>query len=197
MKMKVKNENPTGFLGDGVDPLIRLYFQVNHLKQLYRQGWLKEGRDIPEHQCESVADHIFGMALLAMFVCDAHFPELDKNKVVTMTLIHELGEIQDGDKYVTDASEKRERLSAERSAITRLLADFPNGSLYIDLWEEFELGETKEARLVRELDKLEMVMQAAIYSRQHDKDLSEFFLSSDGHIRSDVLREIFESIKNL
>lgn len=197
MKMRTKNENPAGFLADGVDPLIRLYFQVNHLKQLYRQGWLKEGREIPEHQCESVADHIFGMALLAMFICDQHFPELDKNKVVTMTLLHELGEIKDGDKYITDPSKKRERSDAERAAIVELLADFPSGSLYLEIWDEFERGDTREARLARELDKLEMAMQAAIYSRQHNKDLSEFFLSSDTHIKSEALREIFVSLQNL
>lgn len=194
--MKVKNENPIGFLGNDADPLMRLYFQVNHLKQLYRQGWLKQGRDVPEHQCESVADHVFGMALLALFVCDKHFPDIDRSKVVTMTLIHELGEIKDGDKYVTDPGERLARKDAERAAIVELLSDFPD-SIYLELWEEYERGDTREARLVKELDKLELVMQAAIYSQQHDKDFSEFFESSDGHIKSLPLREIFASLQNL
>ena len=194
--MKVKNDNPVGFLAKDADPLIRLYFQVNHLKQLYRQGWLKRGRDIPEHLCESVAEHIFGMAILALFVCDKHFPDLDRNRVVTMTLIHELGEIKDGDKYITDPEERKLRKQAERLAITELLEDFPD-STYLELWEEFEAGATGEAKLVKELDKLEMVMQAAIYAQQHGKDMSEFFESSDAHISSDELRRLFDSVRTL
>ena len=195
--MKTKNGNPAHMLSGHVDPLIRLYFQVNHLKQLYRQGWLKKGREIPEVQCESVAEHIFGMAILALFVCDAYFPDLDKNRVVTMSLIHELGEIKDGDKFITDPDEKRARREAVRAAITELLAEFPAGSVYLELWEEFERGDTKEARLVRELDKLEMLMQATIYSRQHDKDLSDFFVSSDGHIKSPELRDLLKALEDL
>jgi putative hydrolase of HD superfamily len=194
--MRKKNTNPSWFLPEGVDPLIRLYFQVNHLKQLYRQGWLKKGRDIPPEQCESVAEHIFGMAILALFVCDTHFPELDRNKVVTMTLIHELGEIKDGDKYVTDPEERKARKIAEREAITELLSDFPD-SIYLELWEEYERGDTPEARLVKELDKLEMVMQAAIYSRQVGGDMSEFFVSSDPFITSDALRTLFEAVRTM
>lgn len=194
--MRVKNDDPIGLIAKDADPLIRLYFQVNHLKQLYRQGWLKQGRDIPEKQCESVAEHVFCMAILALFVCDAYFPELDKNKVVTMTLIHELGEIKDGDKYVTDPEERTQRKEAERLAITELLADFPD-SVYLELWEEYERGETGEARLVKELDKLEMVMQAAIYQYQHGKNLSEFFLSSDPHIQSPALRALLDAVRTL
>ncbi len=53
-------------------PLIEAYFEFNHLKQLYRQGWLRHG--VPHTQCESVAEHTFGVALLALFLADAEYP---------------------------------------------------------------------------------------------------------------------------
>jgi len=48
--------------------------------------------------------------------------------------------------------EKRRR---ERESVTRVVSRLPRGREYIDLWEEYEAGRTKEARLVRQLDRLE------------------------------------------
>lgn len=76
-------------------PLIEMYFEFNQLKQLYRQGWLK--RNIPTSHCESVADHSPGVAVLAMFISEAHFPDLDTLNILRMALIHNFGEIYAGD----------------------------------------------------------------------------------------------------
>ena len=54
--MVTKAENPSAFLKDkDVSPVLRLYFDLTHLKQLYRKGWLE--RAVPPSRCESVADH--------------------------------------------------------------------------------------------------------------------------------------------
>ena len=172
--MRVKNTNAARLLARSESALLRLYFEDNHLKQLYRQGWLKKGRDIPESCCESVADHVFGTALLAIFVCDAYFPSVNQFKVIKMILIHELGEVYDGDRFAKTDAERHERHEAERAAIIELLRDFPQGAEYLTLWEEFERRDTTEAKIASELDKLEMAMQAKIYQLQHGKDLSEF-----------------------
>src|ERR1035437_6300191 len=174
--MRTKNSNPVNFLaGKTLQPIIVLYFQINHLKQLYRQGWLKKGRDVPERYCESVADHSFGMAVLAIFVCEMYFPTLDTLKVVMMCLLHELGEIVNGDPPSTeDKVLKAEKHQRERQAITDILSDIPNGEKYVSLWDEFEEGKIPEARLVKQLDKLEMGLQSKIYTLQHGNDLQEF-----------------------
>ncbi len=56
----------------GPQPLIQAYFELNHLKQLYRQGWLRVG--IPPERCESVAEHSLGVALLCLFIADCVVP---------------------------------------------------------------------------------------------------------------------------
>jgi|GEM_PF-5917177 len=57
--MQSKGMNPASMLhGVAVSPLIEAYFEMNRLKQLYRQGWLQCGI-VPE-RCESVAEHSFG-----------------------------------------------------------------------------------------------------------------------------------------
>jgi len=54
------------------------------------------------------------------------------------------------------------------------------------LWYEYENGETNEAKLVKDFDKIEMIMQALEYEEQQGKDLSEFFASVDGKLQTDT-----------
>ena len=62
--MRTKAENPEAHLeGRPTDPLVAFYFALSHLKNLFRQGWLRVG--IPESRCESVAEHSYGVAILA------------------------------------------------------------------------------------------------------------------------------------
>ena len=87
-----KNRNPAEVLPKkAVDPIIEVYFQINHLKQLYRRGWLRDNR-VSEAQCESVADHCFGMMILAILVIDRFSIRVDLLKVARMIVLHELGE---------------------------------------------------------------------------------------------------------
>lgn len=56
--VKTKADMPINLLGEeeGTD-FARVFFELSHLKQLYRQGWLRVG--VPEQRCESVADHSY------------------------------------------------------------------------------------------------------------------------------------------
>src|SRR5262245_26459952 len=94
--MQTKADAPVTLLrGKNTLPLIEAYFEFAQLKQLYRQGWLRRG--VPPERCESVAEHIFSMAVLAMVVADAYFPKLDLLKVLRLVLLHDFGEIYAGD----------------------------------------------------------------------------------------------------
>lgn len=65
--MHTKAPNPIIHLDtDQVLPIVAMYFECAHLKQLYRQGWLQRG--VPPERCESVAEHTFGVALLSLFL---------------------------------------------------------------------------------------------------------------------------------
>ena len=87
--MQTKAANPIDLVPQGTIPsFVTVYFEINHLKQLYRQGWLQAG--ILENRCESFASHSFGSAVLALFIADTFFPELDLCKVVRLILFHGL-----------------------------------------------------------------------------------------------------------
>jgi len=124
--------------------MITLLDQLNHLKQLPRTGWLLAGVSRPE----SIADHTFGVAMLAML------------------LTHEVNE----DHLIQGLSQP---LSLERTK--RLFAECLQPENYIELWAEYNSATTAEARLVKDADKLEMVHQALCYERRGYINLQDFW----------------------
>lgn len=175
--MECKAPIPFPLLKDkNLHPIIQVYFEFTHLKQLYRQGWLLHG--IERARCESVAEHSFGVAVLGLLIADAYFPELDPCKVLRLALLHDFGEIYAGDivPSLGVAPEEKERL--ERESVAGVFGRLPQGEAYLQLWEEYEAGATAEARFVKQLDRLEMAMQAHVYEHQGLGDLAEFYESA-------------------
>ncbi|BAY80805.1 metal dependent phosphohydrolase, HD region [Calothrix parasitica NIES-267] len=194
--MKTKADLPINFLqGKDTLPIIEAYFEFVQLKQLYRQGWLHNG--ISLENCESVAEHSFCLALLALLFADEYSTELDTAQVVRMALIHDLGEIYAGDFTPTDNIDKKDKYNLEKQSVTKVLEKLPNGFKWIALWEEYEIGESAESQFVKQLDKLEMVLQASVYEHQGFADLSMFFTSVNKSLSSIELKLIFSKLKEL
>jgi putative hydrolase of HD superfamily len=192
--MATKNPNPVSYLrGKNAHPLLELFFEINHLKQVFRRGWL---RKIPPENCESVAEHTFGTALLAWILVGILFPELDQEKVLKLALIHDLGEIYAGDITPHDEITPEEKNARESDAIRNIFSSLPNGDLYITLWEEYENGSSPEAGFVKQIDRLEMALQAGVYEFQQDADLEEFFSSAAKAITLPELKNILQEIRN-
>ena len=175
-------------------PIIQAYFEFNHLKQLYRQGWLQHG--IEPKYCESVAEHSFCVALLGLFLTE-QYPELDVNKVVRMALIHDLGEIYAGDFTPKDKIDKNQKFKLEKKSVLQVFNKLPHGCQWINLWEEYEQGESAEAKFVRQLDRLEMLLQASVYEQQGRSDLSDFFTSTKWDLFSPELQSILKVLEDL
>ena len=137
-----------------------------------------------------------GVALLALFLADEYFPELDKGKLLRMGLLHDFGEIYAGD-IVPGKMSLEEKHELERKSVERVLGKLPNGREYLAVWEEFEAGQTAEARLLRELDRLEMGLQAAVYEQDGLGKLDKFFDSADRALSTPELRNIFTALLKL
>lgn len=173
-------------------PIIKLYFEFNQLKQLYRQGWLRH--EIPPEQCETVAEHSFGVAVLALLLAE---PPLDLLKVMRLALLHDFGEIYAGDITPADEIPLAQKQALERGSMRRVLGRLPDGEAYIALWEEYEAQASAEARFVQQIDRLEMVLQAAVYEHQQPVDLSEFFASGELGLDNASLQEILQELERL
>ena len=175
-------------------PIIEVFYEFNHLKCLYRQGWLRHG--ITKEQCESVAEHSLGVTLLALFLADAYFPQLDRMKVVLMGLLHDFGEIYAGD-IVPGKMSLADKHELERKSVERVFARLPKGREYLVVWQEFEDSQTPEARFVKEIDRLEMGLQASIYESEKMADLTVFFESTDKALSTPELRKILDALLKL
>jgi putative hydrolases of HD superfamily len=178
-----------------LSPLVGAYLSASRLKQLYRQGWMRRG--IPPAQCESVADHTYGVALLVLLLVDAFHPELDRTKALQLALLHDLGEVYAGDLTPADGVPAGAKHDRERASLVRVLGELDQGEEYVALWEEYERGETPEARLVREVDRLEMGLQAFVYERQTGADLHEFYASVEEALTLPELIRLFHEVAHM
>lgn len=194
--MKTKGPFPlTGFKDFSLHPLIETYLQLNQLKQLYRQGWLRRG--LPAEKCETVADHIYGMVMIAWWIADLYFPQLDRERLIRMVLAHELGEIYTGDLVPADNIDPNQKHYLEREAFQRVVNKLPGGVEYLALWEDFEAGQSPEAQLARQIDRLEMGLQAFVYEQQGWGNMTEFYQSTEDALADPTLQEIFHQLMTL
>lgn len=178
-------------LGEGADPVLASYYRLMRLKRLYRQGWLKRG--VPAELCESVAEHSFGTALLALLVLGrGERGGVDGQRAALLALVHELGESYAGDITPVDGVSREAKRGLERASIVRALDGHPDAAWFLGLWEEFEEGSSPEARFVRELDRLEMGLQAALHDAEGHPGMPEFFASARRSVREPRLRALLE-----
>ena len=175
-------------------PIIQVFYEFNHLKCLYRQGWLRHG--ITKEHCETVAEHSLGVTLLALFLADAYFPQMDRLKVVLMGLLHDFGEIYAGD-IVPGKMSLADKHELERKSVERVFSRLPRGKEYLAIWQEFEDGQTAEAKYVKEIDRLEMGLQASVYESEKMADLTVFFESTDKALSTPELRKILDALLKL
>ena len=138
------------------------------LKELKRTGWVESGVPDPE----SVADHSYRVALLAMAISDHE--GLDSQKTMRMALLHDLAESTVGD--LTPRQKQRPQEKLESVAMMKILATLPEkvSQLYCQVWDEYQRNETPEARLVHSSDKIEMLIQAKEYEEKGIK-LDQFW----------------------
>ena len=139
---------------NNIDKVIRFIKEIENLKSVTRTAWTKTGRR------ESTAEHSWRLAMLLM-VLREDFKDLDIDKAIKMSLVHDLGELYDGDisaKLQNDNDNKAEmEEKAMRRMLTILTENLPE-NIY-DLWKEYNECSTKEAKLVKAMDKLETIVQ--------------------------------------
>ncbi|MGE5702046.1 MAG: HD domain-containing protein [Clostridia bacterium] len=134
--------------------LLSFMRELERLKENCRTAWTSSGKR------ESIAEHSWRLAMFA-FILEDYFPKLDFYKVVQLSLVHDLGEAFEGDVSATIAVNREEKAQTEEAALLRLSSLLPDNSRQklLALWAEYNSGESKEARLVKALDKMETIIQ--------------------------------------
>lgn len=172
--------------------IIAFLEELLRLKAVPRTGWLLRG----VREVESVADHSFGVAWVAMLLADrarAQGHAVDAEKVLRMALLHDLTEARTGDfpatikRYFAPGAlpAAEERIAAE------MLADVgvPDAP-YLTLWHEYEARATLEARLVKAADKLDLLLQACAYERGGARTMHEFWQRAEQEFAALGLAEL-------
>jgi len=116
--METKYRHTKGLLSEKTHPVIELFFEFAQLKNLYRQGWLNRG--VSKLDCETVADHSFGVALLGYILAEEYRPDLDPQKVMKLGLFHEIGEVYAGDITSKDGVSLEEKSAKEYAAVQKV-----------------------------------------------------------------------------
>jgi putative hydrolases of HD superfamily len=129
---------------------------AERLKCELRHSWLSNGRQ------ESVAEHSWQMALMAMLMHRHLKMPVELGKTLKMILTHDLVEAEVGDVPFFDRSERKAKKAArERAAIELIRAKLGGaiGQEVYDLWHEYEAKQTAEAKFAGALDHLEVQVQ--------------------------------------
>ena len=141
--------------------------EMLELKQLSRTGWVRSGVENPE----SVAAHSWGMAVLALRLAPK---DLNLERVLSLCLVHDLPEVRIGD--LTPHDDTSNKAELEHKAMSDMAPQ------WLSLFEEYEAGETAEAQFVKQIDKLDMGLQAIMYQTKQDIALEEFITSAKSKI---------------
>jgi len=156
---------------------------IQRLKTTKRTGWVNHG----VKESESIADHMYRMAVMAIISGD--LPGVNKDRCVKMAVVHDIAEAIVGDITPTDNIPKEEKNRLETAAINEMCQLLEGGieaTEVKELWLEYESNSTPEAKFVKDLDKLEMILQAVEYESEQDKALDDFFQSTKGKFQTDL-----------
>ena len=129
---------------------IQFILEVDKLKTILRRTYL-----LNADRVENTAEHSWHLAIGAILLAEHANEPVDITRVLKMVLVHDIVEIDAGDTYFYDEAAEVDKSTREQRAADRLFGILPadQGEELRALWEEFELGQTPEARFALALDR--------------------------------------------
>ncbi len=153
------------------DRVIALLKAAHPLDRVPRAGYLLRGVAEPE----SVAAHSHFTALLALLFTDQYPGRWDTRKVLATALLHDLSEarLMDIPMPAADAHLRGAKQSAEQALFEEMTEGLAGD--YAALHRDFAGASSPEARLLRGLDKAQMMIKVLCYEAEHRGCLGEFW----------------------
>jgi putative hydrolase of HD superfamily len=172
-------------------PFVRFFVELGKLRKIPRRGAVLIGAKSPS----TITDHLFRVAMMALVLGKTSGVNLNIKKVLEMALIHDICELYTGDKGPYDHNsslpadknkwpelfDKWPRLSPverekavrrkqkeEERAFDKLLKGLPR-KVRFDLknhWYEYDRKLSREARFVKQINRLETLLQALEYGKE-------------------------------
>lgn len=134
---------------------IAFILELDKIKKITRRTYLSDASRL-----ENDAEHSWHLALMAFMLAEYADDSVNVLKTVKMVLLHDVVEIDAGDTYCYDEKANRTKEERERKAADRIFGLLPaeRGAECRGLWEEFEQGDTAEARFANALDRLQPLL---------------------------------------
>jgi putative hydrolase of HD superfamily len=166
---------------------LAVLLETMRLKAVARAGWVRVGVHAPE----SVAAHTWGVSWLVLLLLP---DDLDREKALAYAVVHDLAEAWVGDVTPHDGVSPTEKAYREHRAIAALARRMPRGPELLRTWEAYEAQADPEARFVRELDRLDMALQALVYAGDGART-AEFVASAERVVAHPALVPLLAAIR--
>jgi len=136
--------------------------QINFIKEIDKIKYIQRKTKLfNSDRNENDAEHSWHLAVMAIVLAEHSDVPLDILKVLKMVLIHDIVEIDAGDTFIYDTTKSHSNTEEERRAANRIFGMLPKQQAeeLISVWEEFESGQSNEAKFARSMDRLEPLLQ--------------------------------------
>lgn len=131
-----------------IPQVVSLVCQLDALKAVTRKT-----KNLSDGRYENSAEHSWQIAMLAWGLAPLAPSGVDMSRVLSMLLLHDIGEIDTGDTIVYAETGWEERKAQEEACIRRLFSPLPHAQQFIDLWLEFEAAASVDAKFAHAADR--------------------------------------------
>jgi len=172
-----------------MEEILNFLIEVGKLKKIKRKGWVLRKVKNPE----TIASHTFRMAMMAWLLGKKKM--LNINKLLKIALIHDLCEVYAGDttpydpllknkkkigeiikKWPRFSKKEKEKIfqkkyKKESLALEKIILKLPpslKGEIK-HLWQDYEKGLSREGRFLKQVDRVENLLQALEYWQKDKK----------------------------
>ncbi|MBR1864915.1 MAG: HD domain-containing protein [Lachnospiraceae bacterium] len=175
---------------------LEFVLELDKLKYIKRQTYVADGS-----RRENDSEHSWHLALMAMLLSEYANEPVDVLHVMKMVLLHDAVEIDAGDTYAYDVEGNATKRQREEKAADRIFRILPEDQAkeQRELWEEFEAGQTPEARFANALDRIQPILLNDITGgkswRERGIAASQVLeRNADTHLGSETLWEYVKSL---
>lgn len=136
--------------------------QIQFIKEIDKLKYIQRKTKLfNSDKHENDAEHSWHLAMMALILVEHCNEEINLFKVLKMVLIHDIVEIDSGDIFIFDTIKNHNNTQEELKAAKRIFGMLPEAQAkeFIDIWLEFERGETNEAKFAKAMDRFEPILQ--------------------------------------
>jgi putative hydrolases of HD superfamily len=175
---------------------LNFFMEADRLKSVERRNRLADGS-----RRENTAEHSWHLGIAALVLAPFVSEPVDVGRAVAMALVHDIVEIDAGDTFAYDDAEgAATKVAREEAAADRLFGLLPEetGRRFREMWDEYERGDTPEARFVMAVDRLAPMMlnlaEGASTWREHGITRSRV-IARNGHYVEQSLPEVWAIVR--